>query len=118
MSLPKKGNDFPEKGKLFPDSAYAAAISKSLQENLGSTRRAIKTLTSWTGANDRTVKNWLSGASGPSGEHLALLVRNSDEVLEAFLVLGGRRRLVAGIKIQDARGKLVDALKILGQEED
>ena len=44
----------------------------------------------WTGANEKTVKNWFAGRYGPSGEHLAVLVRHSDEVLNAFLVMAGR----------------------------
>lgn len=113
MSLPEMGKSFPKKGNIVPDSSYPVAISTVLQQNLGNTRRSIKTLIAWTGAGERTVKNWLSGASGPSGEHLIALVSHSDEVLETFLLLAGRPQLVAGIWISEAKAKLTDALKIL-----
>jgi hypothetical protein len=38
-----------------------------------------------TGANERTVKNWLSGRYGPCGSHLIVLMRHSDEVIESVL---------------------------------
>ena len=113
MSLPKKGNDFPDKGNIFPRSSYAAAMSKALQQDLGNTHRAIKTLTGWTGAAERTVKNWLSGRSGPSGEYLIALAHHSDGVLEALLVLAERPQFVAGMRIGDVKAKLIEALKIL-----
>ena len=117
MSFPKMGKSLPEKGNVLPESSsYAVAVSIALQQHLGGTRRAIKTLTGWTGASDRAVKGWLSGASGPSGEHLVTLIRHSDEVLEAMLLLGGRPQLLAAIKIHDATSKLIAALKILEYE--
>jgi hypothetical protein len=57
----------------------------------------------WTGANERTVKNWLAGTYGPNGEHLIDLFRNSDEVLEAFLSLAGREQVLAEKKLIAAR---------------
>jgi hypothetical protein len=47
----------------------------------------------WTGANERTAKNWLSGVNGPSGEHLLRLIENSDRVFECVLRLSGRQQL-------------------------
>lgn len=113
MSLPKTGKSFPEKGNIFPDRAYALTISGVLKQNLGNTRRAIKTLVGWTGASERTVKNWLSGTSGPSGEHLIALIGHSDEVLEVLLLLAGRHQFVARLWISEAKAKLIQALKIL-----
>jgi hypothetical protein len=109
-------------GRVFgivesPDSSYAVAISKALQQDLGNTHRTIKTLTGWTSAAERTVKNWLSGRSGPSGKHLLALICYSDEVLEATLLLSGRRHLLASVKTREAIDKLADALKILQLDE-
>ena len=69
--FPKTGN------KLHPrrlDSrTYARAIADALRTELGQSHRATKTLMKWTGASERTVKNWLSGAYGPSGDNLVQL---------------------------------------------
>ena len=71
--FPKKGNYFPNgtgagKGKV----SYAAAIAAALRAELGDSHQAVKTNTMrWTGANERTVKNWLAGKWGPSWRALA-----------------------------------------------
>jgi hypothetical protein len=52
-------------------------------------RIRIKTVAGWTGANERTVKNWVSGRYGPCGSHLIMLMRHSDEVIE-ISALNGR----------------------------
>ncbi len=57
---------------------------------LKGTRRAIKTVAKWTGASERTAKNWLSGRRGPNGPHLIALLAKSDALLEQILVLAGR----------------------------
>jgi hypothetical protein len=61
----------------------------------------VKTVAGWTGANERTVKNWFSGHYGPSGEHLLVLARHSHEVLTTMLVLMGRQDLLVGQEIID-----------------
>jgi len=65
----------------------------------------------WTGANERTVKNWLAGTYGPNGEHLIDLLRNSDEVLDAFLSLAGREQVIAAMKLVAARDAFAAALE-------
>ncbi|MGB3446229.1 MAG: hypothetical protein WBA48_05985, partial [Xanthobacteraceae bacterium] len=69
-----------------------------------------KSTAGWTGANEKTVKNWFSGRYGPSGEHLAVLVRHSDEVLNAFLVMAGRQELMVAIKLAAAEQAIMDLL--------
>lgn len=97
MSVPPKGNSLPKMGKELPirrrsrAAAYALEIAKALRAELGGSNRAIKTLMRWTEASERTAKGWLAGTSGPSGEHLLILIRNSDAVLERVLALAGRR---------------------------
>jgi hypothetical protein len=93
MSFSKMGKEFPfgghaEAGALHQQ--YALVIAAALQDEVGDTHRAIKTLVRWTGASERTVKNWLAGTSGPSGEHLIALARSSDEVFDAIVLLTGR----------------------------
>ena len=110
---------FPKKGKVFPGSArtvrhglnYASVIAAGLRKELGNTHQAIKTVMKWTGANERTVKNWLAGTYGPNGEHLIGLLRNSDEVLDAFLSLAGREQVVAAKKLVAARDAFAAALE-------
>lgn len=120
------GMSFPKKGKLFPDrrgrggsgggrkppeeGCFAVEIAAALHRALGSTHAGTKMVAAWTGANERTAKNWFSGRYGPSGEHLVALARNSNEVLDAFLVMAGRRDLVVVAKLAEAEQVLTDLL--------
>jgi hypothetical protein len=89
---------FPKKGNLFPgrndrDSAqesFPAIVSRALQAELGSSHRAAKTLMRWTGASERTVKQWITGAHGPRGGHLIALLRESDAVFESLMIAADR----------------------------
>ena len=69
---------------------YRKAVAAALRAELGPTHRAIKTAMRWTGASERTVKYWLSGERGPSGEHLILLAQHSDAVLMTILTMAER----------------------------
>jgi hypothetical protein len=106
---------FPNRGKTLqaPNCAnsllYAEAVAAALKGELGSTHRATKTIMKWTGASDRTAKNWLSGTCGPSGDHLVQLARESDAVLEAVLKLAGRQHHVIGADLLTIRQTLVGA---------
>ena len=71
---------------------FAEEIAAALHRALGLAPVKVKIAAFWTGANERTAKNWFSGRYGPSDEHLVALARNSDEVLNAFLAMAGRRR--------------------------
>ena len=112
---------FPKKGKILPDldnttspqQRYASAIATALVEELGKTHRAIKTVMFWTGASERTVKNWFAGISGPSGEHLIEIVRHSDAVFAVVLLLAGRDQAIAAKKLVDARDTLAAMLEII-----
>jgi hypothetical protein len=93
-----------------PDS-YAAAVAHALTRQLGGTHRAVKIVMRWTGASERTVKNWFAGSTGPSGQHLLALARHSDEVLAAFLTLAGRQKIAAAIKLIDLRNSIAQVLE-------
>jgi hypothetical protein len=67
----------------------------------------------YTGAGERTVKNWFEGRNGPNGENLIELIRHSDEVLEAVLVMAGRRDILAGKLLLGSRDTLVKMLEII-----
>jgi hypothetical protein len=119
LYLRRCGKLFPKKGKTFPGSGqmdhhelnYPSAIAAGLRKELGDTHQAVKTIMRWTGARERTVKNWLAGAYGPSGKHLIQLIHYSDEVLDAFLGLAGREQAIALRKVVTARNALADALE-------
>jgi hypothetical protein len=98
----------PKKGRVFP---YPTAIAQALQNQLGTTHQAIKTIMRWTGAGERTAKNWLIGTSGPNGDHLVELIRHSDEVLEILLQLAGRKQISVATKVADVRNKLAEMLR-------
>ncbi len=126
MSFLKKDRNFrPVSGKTFPRSSdrvaasdgydFAAVIAETLRETYGGTRKSVKTVMGYTRAGERTVKNWFEGKNGPNGENLVLLVRHSDEVLKALLLMAGREDILAGKLLVDARDKVVEMLKIIDQ---
>lgn len=112
--FPKTGNVLPARGNGPCDARiYAARIGAALRDELGDTRRATKTLMQWTGANERTVKNWLAGSSGPSGSHLVDVMRHSNGVFAAVLVMSGREQSLAVQKLMGARDLLVTMLELI-----
>lgn len=79
--FPKKGNDFPSRFSADQSPvAFARAISDALRTELGDTHRAIKIIMLWTGASEKTAKNWLEGRVGPRGHYLIRLIRKSSSV--------------------------------------
>jgi hypothetical protein len=94
---------------------YPAAIAYALRNQLGTTHQATKIVMGWTGAGERTVKNWLAGISGPSGQHLVSLIRHSDDVLEALLILAARQQIMAAQKLVDMRNKLAKTVEEFDQ---
>jgi len=106
--LPKKGIVFPNGEILGP---FPRAVAYALKSELGSTHQAVKTIRKWTGAGERTVKNWLAGTSGPSGEHMVDLIRHSDHVLTVLLTMAGRQHICAAQKLVDARNKLAETVE-------
>lgn len=113
--LPKKGRIFRNgSGDNTPRIVYARAIRDALRSELGPIHHANKTIRQWTGARERTIKNWLDGTCGPRGEHLLLLACHSDSVFEAILMLAEREHVVPDTKIRricDEMTKTVGALK-------
>jgi hypothetical protein len=114
---------FPKKGKFFPGgtahaaggngqhaASFAGEIAAALRRSAGTGGEGIKIVAGWTGANEKTVKNWFSGRYGPRGEHLAVLVQQSDEVLSAFLNMAGRQDLMAVVKLAAAERAIMDLL--------
>ncbi len=126
MSFRIKGRKFrPGSGRTFPKSSgrvaasdgyeFAAVIAETLRGTFGGARMSVKTVMAYTGVGERTVKNWFAGKNGPNGENLVELVRHSDEVLEALLLMAGREDILAGKLLVDGRDKLVEMLEIIDQ---
>jgi len=101
-------------GKEIPDGRFAQVIADALHREFGETHAAVKTVVGLTKANERAVKNWFMAKNGPTGQHLVDLVRTSDEVLEAVLLMSGRRDLVIAKKLSDSKQVLVKMLKLIG----
>jgi hypothetical protein len=111
MSFPKKGRVLPAHGD--GTGPFAALVAVTLRQSLGDRPSAIKVVARWTGAGERTVKNWFSGKSGPSGDHFMELVRHSPDVLDAFLIAAGQTDRIAASSVRAARMSLVAALHSL-----
>jgi hypothetical protein len=117
MSFPKKGKFFPGRNGQGAGSdgqhpgSFAGEIAAALRRSVGSGGGGIKIVAGWTGANEKTVKNWFAGRYGPSGQHLAVLVQRSDEVLSTFLVMAGRENLMASVKLAAAEKAIMELLE-------
>ena len=84
--FPKTGNKFPEGcGRIRSKSPFAQLVAAALRGSLDDSHRAVKTVMIWTGAKERTVKNWLSGTHGPHGDYLLVLLGKSDAVVDALI---------------------------------
>lgn len=112
-------NMFPKTGRRFPgreqQSDYASSIADALRAELGNSHQAIKTLMRWTGANERTTKNWLSGTNGPSGDHLLQIMRNSDIVFECVLGLVDRKVVLSHRKLEEVHNALQATAQLLSE---
>lgn len=98
---------------MHASNSFSTLVAIALKNELGDTRRTIKTVMSWTGASERTVKNWLAASNGPSGEHLIQLAKNSDEVFELFLLLSDRRQILTTMSLVRLRTHLADTVERL-----
>jgi hypothetical protein len=110
--LPKRGRIFRNgSGDNTPKVVYAKAIQDALRSELGRNPSANKIIQRWTGAGERTVKNWLNGQCGPRGEHLLLLACHSESVLETILTLADRDRVVADSNIHKICDEMATAIR-------
>jgi len=118
--FPKSGSKVPKlKGRPLVED-YLAEILQALRHELGTTAGATKTIMRWTGASDRTARNWMSGASGPSGYHLICLARESNAVLAAMLALSGRPELALSTDVhavEVALSKAMGSLEVLKRQQ-
>jgi hypothetical protein len=130
MSLPKKGKSFPKKGKSFPkrggngssdfsldDHAFAMKIALALKSELKDRNSRAKLVAGWTGASERTVKNWILGRYAPCGRHLVVLAQHSDQVLNAILSMADRQDLLLAPRVEDLRRKVFELAAIMGRPD-
>jgi hypothetical protein len=130
MSFPKKGKSFPKKGKSFPkrggdggsdfnldDRAFAMKIALALKSELKDRSSRAKLVAGWTGASERTVKNWISGRYAPCGRHLVVLAQHSDQVLSAFLSMADRQDLLIARSVGDLRRTVFELAAIMGRPD-
>jgi hypothetical protein len=103
MSFPKKGKSFPIK--------IASALTSELKDR----NSRAKLVAGWTGANERTVKNWISGRYAPCGRHLVVLAQHSDQVLNAILLMADRHDRFLGGNVEDLRQKVLELMAIIGE---
>jgi hypothetical protein len=99
----------------FGSCCYALAIAAALKRELREAPGAIKTVMGWTGATERTVKNWIAGTHGPSGEHLIVLAHHSHAVMVVFHQLAKRPESIGDPRMGMIRKKLTEALDVMDQ---
>lgn len=107
------GRSFLQRTAPEPEPNFAEAIADALRREFGGTPGAVKKVVRLTRANERAVRNWFEAKNAPSGENLVILMRHSDEVLEAVLRLADRQDLVAARKLSAAREKLQEMLAMI-----
>jgi hypothetical protein len=90
-------------------------IASALTSELKDRNSRAKLVAGWTGANERTVKNWFSGQYAPCGRHLVVLAQHSDQVLNAILSMADRQDRFLGGKVEDLRRKVLELAAIIGE---
>lgn len=111
--LPKTGKKLPSVGfEVRGATDYASVIALALRREFNNSRHAVKMLMRWTGASERTAKNWLAARRGPSGQDLISLARHSNEVMQAFYVMSGRTGLDDSAQFE-LREMLMRAIELL-----
>jgi hypothetical protein len=95
------------------DHHFTTLIAAALRNELESSRLTVKSIMRWTGASERTVKNWLAGTHGPSGEHLVQLAKHSDEIFELVLLMADRKPVVTTMALIRLRTHLQQTIERL-----
>jgi hypothetical protein len=68
---------------------------------------------SWTGAGERTVKEWLAGSNAPRAFQLESLFRSSEAVYQRIMLRTGRQPIVTRHKLETVRGQLSGLVEAL-----
>lgn len=91
--VPISGSKFRNTALDLSDAALANMIGTALQNELGGTRQATKTVMRWTHVSDHTARSWLNGQTSPSSLHLLELATQSDTVMTVILRATGHAGL-------------------------
>ena len=92
---------------------FTTLIAAALKNELENSHQTVKTIMRWTGASERTVKNWLAGTHGPSGDHLVQLAKHSDEIFELVLLMADRKPVVTTVTLMRLRAHLQQTIERL-----
>ena len=107
------GNKFPIDPAADTVASFASVIADALRRDFGTSPAKVKHIARLTGANARTVQNWLYGRNGPSGAGLVVLMRHSDAVMLAVLELADRYEIQHAAKSEKLRGELRSLITML-----
>lgn len=108
--VPKNRSRLRDSPFVLSDSTLAAQIGEALQDQLGASRRATKTVMRWTGVSDTTARAWLHGRASPSGLHLLELAAHSEPVMVVIMRLTGHEGLELGLRLHEIEEGLRNAL--------
>jgi hypothetical protein len=109
--------DVPDGSDAVANGGFVQVIAQALHRDFGETHAAAKTVARLTKANERAAKNWFMAKNGPTGKRLVDLIRISDEVLEAVLIMSGRHQLVVAKKLADSKQLLIEMLRLIDELE-
>lgn len=109
--VPISGSKLPFSNLPLSDAQLASHISAALQTELGASRRATKTVMTWTRVSDHTARAWLQGRTSPSGLHLVELAAHSTPVMLTLLRLTGHAELELGMDLEMIEQALSCALE-------
>ena len=126
MSFSNSGRNIQAKiGRMFPTQqelkkmnsmALADAISYMLDLEFRDNHSMAKSIMACTGANERTVKNWIAGKNAPNAEALIALMGGSEVVLMSVLYLAGREGLMQAKVQSDILSVLMQLLKLMQEQ--
>jgi hypothetical protein len=111
--VPKSGTRLPKSPVLLSDARVAELIGTALQEELGASRRAAKTVIAWTGVSDHTARSWLNGRTSPSALHLIVLATHCRPVMMAVLRLSGHDRVAVTIDLEAVEARMEATLEVV-----
>jgi hypothetical protein len=95
--------------------SFPQLIAAAMRTEWGATPSARKEVGRITRANERAVRNWFDGRNGPSGENLVSLIRHSDAVFEAVLIIADRRTALGAVRVVALRQKLQTLIDFLDE---
>lgn len=111
MSLSKKGKSFPS--DFMDKYTLAGVVSLALRQAADNKELTIKKVVKWTGASEKTVKNWFSGHCAPTAEYMIVLMRHCDGVLTSVLRMADRSGLLVALDLDAVERKVVAIMHLI-----